>query len=242
MLLAAPCQAGAVSPRVGIVSPPAGAPADGPSDNTAFSQDNRDVRLLAYDSAADNLTPGDTNQRRDVFVLAKSRGDNHVGGSVSLVSLSSRGRQGNGDSSHPSVDGTTAAAAHCVAFQSTATNLARGDRSPDSDIYLRDLKRRTTELVSPGLQDAVGATIDGHCRFVVFEARGVVYDRDLEAGRTVRIAAGSRPDLETDGKGVVYQGGGQIWYQRCGSVLAVWRGRPRRGSSAHPPAVVRPRG
>src|SRR5689334_14895623 len=58
MLLAAPCQAGAVSPRVGIVSPPAGAPADGPSDNTAFSQDNRDVRLLAYDSAADNLTPG----------------------------------------------------------------------------------------------------------------------------------------------------------------------------------------
>ena len=228
------CALGYAAPKIGIVSPPVGAAADGPSDNTAFSQDNRDVRLVAYDSAADNLVPGDVNQHRDVFVVAKSRGDNRVGGSLSLVSLSSRGREGNGDSTHPSVDGTTRAPAHCVAFQSTATNLARGDRSPDSDIYVRDLKRDTTELASPRLQDAVGATIDGHCRFAVFEARGAIYDRDLQAGRTIRVATGNRPDLQTDGKGVVYQRGGQIWYQqlRFGARGLSRQGAPRLVSTS----------
>ena len=50
--------------RTSIVTPPVDGhgplpPANGASDNTAFSQDNRDVRLLAFDSAATNLTSGD---------------------------------------------------------------------------------------------------------------------------------------------------------------------------------------
>ena len=42
------------------------------------------------------------------------------------VSVSSGGVEANGDSSSPSLDGDTSHAPHCVAFVSTATNLASG--------------------------------------------------------------------------------------------------------------------
>ncbi|HEY1597387.1 MAG TPA: hypothetical protein VGF74_18455 [Thermoleophilaceae bacterium] len=201
-------------PTPQIASPPPGHPgANGPSDDTTFSQDDRDARLLAYDSSASNLVRDDTNGHQDVFVLAK-QGDELLGGRLSLVSVSSKGRQANGDSSNPSLDGTTGEVPHCVAFQSTATNLDRADRSPDSDIYLRDLKAGRTALVSIGRHNATGASIDGRCRFVVFESGHVTFDRDLARRRTLRVGSGSRPDLETDGKGVAYQRGGQVWFQR----------------------------
>jgi hypothetical protein len=202
-------------PTVSIVSPPPGLPAaNGASDNPAFSQDDRDVRLLAYDSAAGNLVPGDTNGHRDVFVLARAFGDSDLRGRLSRVSVSSRGRQANGDSSHPAVDGTTGARPHCIAFESTATNLDRADRTPGSDIYLRDLRSRTTTLVSVGRGIATSASIDGRCRFVVYRAGGVIFDRDLQRKRSLRIGRGNRPDQQTDGKGVAYQHAGQVWYQR----------------------------
>jgi hypothetical protein len=207
-------------PVISIISPPPGkAPANGSSDNAAFSQDNRDVRYVAYDSAASNLVPGDTNGRRDVFAFAKNAGDGQVGGRLSLVSVSTRGRRANGDSTNPSIDGTTGATPHCIAFQSTATNLDRADRSPDSDIYVRDLRAKTTRLVSAGVTEATGASIDGRCRFVVFEAQGRLYDRDLVRRRTLRLGAGTNPDQQTDGRGLVYQQAGEIWYQ----ALAVGR-------------------
>ncbi|HKN94172.1 MAG TPA: hypothetical protein VJU60_07565 [Thermoleophilaceae bacterium] len=196
-----------------ISTAPGGLPPNGSSDDPAFSQDNRDVRYVAYDSFASNLVPTDTNGRRDVFVLAKTAGDGQVGGRLSLVSVSSRGRQGNGDSSKPSVDGTTGAVPHCIAFQSTATNFDRADRSADSDIYMRDLRAKTTGLVSVGITNAINASIDGRCRFVVFEANGRLYDRDLVHGRTLRLGSGANPDQQTDGRGLAYQSNGQVWYQ-----------------------------
>jgi hypothetical protein len=43
--------------KVSIVSPPPGHPAaNGSSDHATISQDNRDVRLVAYDSAARSLS------------------------------------------------------------------------------------------------------------------------------------------------------------------------------------------
>jgi hypothetical protein len=213
-----------VPPNTGLVSPPTGPPADGPSDNTAFSQDDRDSRLLAYDSAADNLVAGDANGHRDVFVLRRTLALRSVSGRLSLVSVSSSGRQANGDSSHPSIDGTTGAVPHCIAFQSTATNLDPHDRSPDSDVYVRDLRSHRTTLVSVGITGATGASIDGRCRYVVFEATGVVYDADLATQRVLRVGAGARPEQQTDGRGLVYQHGGQIWYER----ISIGRGGPTR--------------
>jgi len=227
--LPAGAAAGFTRPVISVISPPpGGAPANGSSDDPAFSQDNREVRYVAYDSYASNLVRGDANGKRDVFVLAKIPGDSQLGGRLSLVSVSSRGRQGNGDSSKPSVDGTTGATPHCIAFQSTATNLDRADRSPDSDIYLRDLRAKTTRLVSVGITGAINPSIDGHCRFVVFEANGRLYDRDLIHASTLRLGAGANPDQQTDGRGLVYQAGGQVWYR----ALALGRRGLRR--RAHP--------
>src|SRR5262245_13038133 len=87
-----------VPPRTMIASPPvdgaasAPPPADGGSDNAAISQDNRDVRLVAFDSAATNLVVPDVNGRRDVFVLRKNQGAGALGGRLFRVSVGLRGR------------------------------------------------------------------------------------------------------------------------------------------------------
>lgn len=209
-------------PHSDIISPPPGGAgtisADGPSDNTAISQDNRNVRLVAFDSAADNLVSGDRNGKRDVFVLRKTRGPGNTGGVLALVSVSTTGRQGNGDSVRPSIDGTTGWVPRCVAFESDATNLDSRDRSADFDVFVRNLRRRTTELVSVGQPNAHDASIDGRCRYIAFDAGHHVYVRDLRLRRSLRVTDGRDPDLQTDGRGVVYQRGGQVYYQALRAV------------------------
>jgi hypothetical protein len=192
-----------------IAQPPA---ADGASDHTTFSQDNRVVRLMAFDSAATNVVAGDGNGRRDVFLFKRAGGFSLLG-SLERVSVGARGVEPNGDSVKPSVDGDTKSAPHCVTFESTATNLDRRDRSADTDIYLRDLRRRTTTLVSVGHASARDAVVDGECEFVTYEAGGSVWVRDLEDGKSHRLARGTDPDQQTSGKGVAYERGGQIYYQ-----------------------------
>jgi hypothetical protein len=199
-----------VSPS-GIVNPPG---ANGASDHIAFSQDDRDMRLVAYDSAATNLVPGDTNARRDVFVLRRVVGMPNFTGALVRASVGPGGRQANGDSEAPALDGTTGEVPHCVAFQSSATNLSTADRSPELDVYVRDLRTGRTLLASPGLTGAQDPSIDGFCRYVAFQAGVRVLVRDLAHGRTLRVARGSEPDIETDGKGIAYVRGGQVYYRR----------------------------
>ena len=81
------------------------------SDPPSISADGR---LLAFESAASNLVPGDTNLSRDIFVRDRLARTTH------RVSVSSTGQQADGNSSFPSVsdDG------RFVAFASNATNLA----------------------------------------------------------------------------------------------------------------------
>ncbi|HEY7629462.1 MAG TPA: hypothetical protein VH817_02110 [Thermoleophilaceae bacterium] len=188
--------------------------ANGPSANGAFSQDARKVRYYAFGSAASNLTPGDTNGRFDVFVLRRHSATGSLGGDLSRASVNSKGQQANGDSSSPSVDGDTHHSPHCVAFQSTATNLSAADPMPDSDIYVRNLRTRRTILASPTQTNAIQPSIDGGCETVTFDAMGVVFVRDLLSGRTYRIGAGDQPAQQPDGKGVVFVRGGQIYLQR----------------------------
>jgi hypothetical protein len=208
-----------------IASPIGGSPsADGPSDNPVWSQDGRDPRLFAYDSAATNLTPGDTNGTRDVFVLKRTPGEGNLGGTLVRASVNSAGEGGNGPSIKPSVDGQgDKVRPHCVAFESTATNLDPRDRTGDSDIFLRNLKTNKTTLVSAGnFNDAHDAKIDGECNFVIFENAGKIWGRDLrtkikekkgKVGQVVFIAQGTNPDIETDGKGAAYERNNQVYYQ-----------------------------
>jgi len=194
---------------------PGGGAADGDSDNIAFSQDNREIKYIAFDSSATNLVRGDTNGKRDVFVLVRSKRGDHasLAGRIIRVSVGPRGRQANGDSRLPSIDGQTGENPHCIVFESRATNLARGDRSPDWDIYLYDTRKKRTILVSPGIKDARTGVVDGECELVTFESRGRIYVRALHLRKTYRIARGTNPDQATNGKGVAYERNGQIYYQ-----------------------------
>jgi hypothetical protein len=208
-----------------IASPIGGTPsADGPSDNAVWSQDGRDPHLFAFDSAASNLTPGDTNGARDVFVLKRTSGDGKLGGDLVRASVNSKGESGNGPSLKPSLDGQgDKVRPHCVAFESSATNLDAKDKTGDSDIFLRELKKNKTTLISQGnFKDAHNAKVDGECTMVVFENAGKIWGRDLrpkikekkgKVGQILFIAQGTNPDIETDGKGVAYERNNQVYYQ-----------------------------
>lgn len=105
-----------------------------------------DRRFVGFDSFASDLVAGDGNGGFDTFVrdLKKDR--------TRLVSRSSAGAQGEGESGIPSL---TRDGRH-VAFESAATNLVPGDTNGASDVFVRDLKRGVTERVSVGPGGAEG--------------------------------------------------------------------------------------
>src|SRR5262249_22140419 len=80
-------------------------------------------RFIAFASFSDNLVPGDTNGMVDIFV------HDRLTGSTERVSVSSAGRQADGNSgllagmTGPSIS----ADGRFVAFDSEATNLVKGD-------------------------------------------------------------------------------------------------------------------
>lgn len=205
------------------------------SANIVFSQDNRRVRLIAFDSAASNLVRRDPNGRRDVFVVHRDHGEGRLTGRVERVSIARRRGEPNGPSMRPSLDGETHARPHCVAFESRASNLTAGDARRDWDVFVRDLRKRRTALASPGLTGARFAVIDGRCHSLTFSAGGSVWVRDLRARRHHRIARGTRPDQQTNGEGVAYERAGQVWYRsfrlRPGGRISL--GRERLVSDDH---------
>jgi len=87
-----------------------------------------DGRYVAFTSGADNLVPGDTNNRTDVFLR-----DRQAGTTV-RVSLTTYGAQAAADSGGAALsdDG------RFVAFQSDATNLVPGDTNARTDDFLLD--------------------------------------------------------------------------------------------------------
>ncbi len=95
-----------------------------PTGDLAISANGR---LVAFDSRAPHLVPGDTNGVLDVFVY------NRITGTFQRVSVSASGTQGNGASEWPgmSADGSV------IAFESDATNLVAGDTNAFTDIFVR---------------------------------------------------------------------------------------------------------
>src|SRR3954454_8760720 len=132
---------------------PNGAPANGSSSGPAVSGDNRKTRLAAFQSDASNLVAGDTNGVTDVFAWFRPKGHQGLSlpkgsGSLQRASVSTAGGEANGPSRNPSLDGSVTASAHCVAFESDASNLAPGDGDPTTDVFVRDLRAGKTYLVS----------------------------------------------------------------------------------------------
>ncbi len=202
---------------------------NGSSGNPSVSGDNRTARYVAFDSAASNLVRGDRNERRDIFVWTRPRKGFPTSlrkGSLRRVSVGPGGREADGHSREPSVSGSLNNRARCVAFASTATNLSTADRTPDSDIFVRDLKRGRTYLVSRGVSgEAEHPSISGNCRKVAFEADGRVWIAEVRGARRAKsIGPGASPKYSRDSRSLVFNRGSNVFFRHGGSLRRVGRG------------------
>jgi hypothetical protein len=106
-----------------------------------------DGRFVAFWSVYDShLVLGDNNNADDVFIHDRTTGE------TMLVSLSSSGAQGNGNSRDCSISAT----GRMVAFHSRASNLVTGDTNAKTDIFVRDRLTNTTARVSVSTSDQQG--------------------------------------------------------------------------------------
>jgi hypothetical protein len=186
-----PASAFAVAKNTLIESPPGGnPPANGGSDNTTFSFDDRQVTAMAFDSSA-ALTPGDTDGKRDVYVLKRTGGEGNLAGTLSNVSKTL-----NTDSTLPSLSGEGSKKPKCVVFQS------------GGKIYLAGLGGNPKEIAGGSKP-----TVDGSCEFIVYRGGGGVRLYDLGDDESCGVGRGSNPDGQTNGKGAAYERGGSIKYQ-----------------------------
>lgn len=146
-----------------------------------------DGRLVAFDSPAANLTNADDDgagNRYDVFVRDLRRGR------TELVSRASGPR---GLAGSASAQARISADGRWVAFDSGSAHLTREGNRAVLEVYVRDLRRKRTLLVSrargrrgrPAAMTASQPVISAHGRYVAFESR----DRRLGPGD------GSRFDL-----------------------------------------------
>jgi Tol biopolymer transport system component len=148
---------------------PSGPAVDGDSFIDSISADGR---FVAFESNANSLSPDDDNASSHVFVR------DTVTGSTTLASRADgvNGAAGNNgsDTAALSADG------RFVTFESNATNLSPDDDNAVLDIYVRDLERGTTTLVSRATGAAgpvgdassytYGFAISADGRFVTFES------------------------------------------------------------------------
>ncbi|HEV7862507.1 MAG TPA: hypothetical protein VGR20_07390 [Acidimicrobiia bacterium] len=197
-----------------------GGEADGASFTPAISADGR---YVAFTSAASTMVSGDTNGTEDVFVFDR------VSHGTELVSRSSAGGQGHGDSYGP----TISADGRYVAFTSSAGDLTAGDGNSQLDIFVRDRVAETTILASVGPQGALGdgpsvaPSISADGRLVVFESdartlvpndtngTGDVFVYDIVTDLTRRLSVGGNgvetespsfgPSISADGRSVAFE-------------------------------------
>jgi Tol biopolymer transport system component len=184
-----------------------------------------DSRYVAFESAATNLVPGGTNGYTHIFVRDRQTGTTY------LVSKSSAGVEGAGDSRAPCISGD----GRYVTFQSVATDLVPGDINGVSDIFVRDRNTGTTTLVS---KSSAGVISNGNSfspfisadgRYVAFQSDGTslvsgdingqpdIFVRDRQTGTTTLVSKSSAgvqadvfsygPSLSADGRYVVFFSG-----------------------------------
>ena len=193
---------------------------DGDSIPAGLSSDGR---YALFESWADDLLPGDTNNASDVFLRDLSSGI------TVLVSARTNGGWANGASSSAVMtpDG------RYVAFSSAASDLVADDTNGIPDIFVRDLSTGTTVLASPGAaavgtgsgSDSPEITPDG--RFIAFLGSPTnlfpyssltreLYVRDTLLGTTYLASVGAQGwignslvvysfHLSDDGQYVAYQ-------------------------------------
>jgi Tol biopolymer transport system component len=183
-----------------------GAEANGRSREPSISADGRRV---AFESGASNLVEGDENGTRDIFVRDLEAG------TTRLVSV---GADGSG-AALPSFSPSISSDGRFVAF-------LNGDRNPRAQVYVRDLERGETELVSIGSDGEAGnlrswaASISADGTRVAFSSYSTnlvgdadeeldLFVRDLETGSTrqvIRLAPGNLDafSISANGRAVAF--------------------------------------
>jgi len=160
-----------------------------------------DGRYITFDSGADNLVAGDTNNSMDIFV------HDRVTRETTRISVASDGAQGNEGSLLPSIS----ADGRYVAFFSWASNLVVGDSNGSGDIFVHDRVTRETTCVSVASDGTQGnrysffPSISADDRYVAFDSwasnlvvgdtNGVsdIFVHDRVTGETSRVS------VSTDG-------------------------------------------
>jgi|GEM_PF-839279 len=100
-----------------------------------------DGRYVAFSSGSSVVVPNDTNGREDVFVYDTTTD------AARIASLTSKGKQANGESAWPSIS----ADGRYVAFISAASNLSPYTYNVGrSDYYVRDMQTGHTDWIAAG--------------------------------------------------------------------------------------------
>lgn len=194
---------GALEPITTLVSR-AGGEGKGGDANSTEPSISADGRYVAFTSRAKNLSPAANAGQRQVYVR------DLVAKTTTLVSRASGagGAVADQSSNEPSIS----ADGRYVAFRSGAENLSAED-AVGSDIFVRDLQGRATELVSrasgpagPGADEYSSApSISADGRHVAFESQANnlsaedadaiadVFVRDLDLALTELISRASGP-------------------------------------------------
>ena len=152
-------------------------------------------RYVVFQSSASDLVSEDVNGMADIFLYDRQTNE------TTLISISSDGTQGDGDSSWPHI---SHAGKHII-FTSLAESLSPGDTNLFRDAFLHNVIPGTTERVSissGGAQgddgsNATSVSADGN--IVVFSSKatnlisvgpvqGNVFVRDIAASSTVQIS------------------------------------------------------
>ena len=156
-------------------------------------------RFVSFNSIAGNLVPGDDNHQNDVFLRDRRRG------TLQRVSVSDDGKQ----SRFGGFGGAISGSGRYVVFTSESTDLVAADTNDAADVFVRDVRSKTTTRVSvtdaggqsngaSGVDEGVAA-ISSDGRYVAFssDATNLVagdtnhmvdaFVRDLVAGTTQRV-------------------------------------------------------
>jgi len=203
----------------------------GPSGQFAVALSG-DGRHVAFESAATNLVPGDTNGLADVFVVDR------LTRTTTRVSVATGGNEATGGAS--GLGGVAMSGdGRYVAFESAATNLVPGDTNGLSDIFVHDRATGTTtrvSVVSGGAQATGSAgmrsrrpSISADGRYVAFDSdfptlvtgdtngKPDVFVHDRVTGQTTRVSVATggveavgdalgniRPSISADGRLVAF--------------------------------------
>ncbi len=154
-----------------------------------------DGRFVAFESFANNLVPGDTNARWDIFVHDRMTSE------TTLVSFDFMGRL-TSDSFNPSIS----ADGRFVAFDSDSP-LLRIDTNAVRDIFLHDRMTGQTTLLSvestgrQGLSDSLNPSISSDGQVVAFESDAGLAGSDSNDAKDIFVHDRLADSLDIDGDG-----------------------------------------